>query len=102
MNVYQVLLPKWLEQHVKSRAIRTDMSYSEVIRIQICVAIISFHKVQFPDYQSPMTVDYISSRIKKIDAKDISKEELQEFVSDLYYETRKALEYRYSKMSDPD
>ena len=100
MNAYQVLLPKWLEKHVKHRADELDLSYSEVLRVQVCVAIISFHTVQFPEYKTSMTVEHISQIVKKVADKKIEKKEFQEFASDLYYETRKALEYRYSEDRD--
>ena len=100
MKAYQVLLPHWLENHVKNRAELLDMSISETLRIQICVAVLSFHHVQFPEYETKMTVKCLSEILRMCLTKTIPRDEIHQLMSEIYYETRKALEYRYKNDKD--
>lgn len=37
---YQVLLPDWMEEYIKYLVDKYDLSFSEVIRGEICIAIL--------------------------------------------------------------
>ena len=41
---YQVLLPDWLEDNIKEIAEIFDLSFSEIIRLELCFAILSSTK----------------------------------------------------------
>jgi len=97
MNSYQVLLPQWLEKHVRKRANLLDLSFSEVIRLQICISILAFQNIRFPEYKTDLSLKYISNSYKKIAESDIERDEILHFCSEMYFETRKALEYRDKK-----
>ena len=97
MKSYQVLLPQWLERHVRKRAGLLDLSFSEVIRLQICISILAFQNIRFPEYKTDVGLKYISNSFKKIAESEFERDEILHFCSEIYFETRKALEYRDKK-----
>lgn len=94
MKSYQVLLPHWLEKHIKQSVTFLDISFSEVIRLQICISILTFQNIGFPEYKAGITLEYISDSIKKMLSTDFERDEILQLCSEVYFETRKALEYR--------
>lgn len=58
---YQVLLPDWLEEHVKFLADKYDLSFSEIIRGEICFSTLSAVMHLFPEYKPGMTPEIILS-----------------------------------------
>jgi hypothetical protein len=98
MKTYQVQLPKWLEKYIKHRADLYDLSFSEVIRIQICLTILAFQSVSFPEYKADFSFKDVLERIKKKGKDKDNREETLEFVSKIYFETRKALDYQFEHL----
>jgi len=94
MKSYQVLLPRWLERPVKKRVDLLEVSFSEVLRVQICISILSLQNVLFPEYKPGLKLEYILNSIKELFDGNHEKGEIFDLYSDIYYETRKALEYR--------
>ncbi len=90
---YQVLLPDWLEDYVKYLTEKYDLSFSEVIRAEICSSILSSVSYQFPDYKPELTFGDILKKIKK-DVDKLEREDIHRILSTLYFEARKAVEYR--------
>lgn len=97
MKSYQVLLPHWLERHIKDRVNLFDLSFSEIIRLQICISILAFQGIRFPEYKIDINLKYISNSMKKIAEKEFERDEVLRLFSEIYFETRIALEYRYKK-----
>jgi len=97
MKSYQVLLPNWLEKHIKKRVDSLDISFSEVIRLQICISILAFQNIRFPEYKTDISLKDISNSFKKIAERGLERDEILHLFSDIYFETRKALEYRDKK-----
>jgi len=97
MKSYQVLLPHWLERYVKKRADLLELGFSEIIRLQICIAILAFQNIRFPEYKTGMSLKHISDSYKKIAESDFERDEVLHLCSEIYFETRKALEYRDKK-----
>ena len=95
MKTYQVQLPDWLEKYIKHRSDLYDLSFSEVIRIQICFTILSFQKVLFPEYEADFSHKDILKKIKNKIRDEDDREETLEFCSKVYFEARKALEYQF-------
>jgi len=94
MKSYQVLLPRWLERPIKKRVDQLEVSFSEVLRIQVCLAVLAFQTVLYPEYKPGIELESLLNELKKIIHGNHGKEEILDLYSDIYYETRKALEYR--------
>lgn len=94
MKSYQVLLPRWLERPIKKRADLLGISLSEVLRVQICISVLAFQNILFPEYKPGIKLEYFLNSIKEYFDGNHEKNEILELYSDIYFETRKALEYR--------
>jgi len=96
---YQVLLPDWLEAYLKWGVDKYKVSFSEIIRLEVCFAVLMTINELHPEYKPGITLQDILARIKSYpNNTKIQKEEASSFLSKVYFETRKAIEYRYSKI----
>ncbi len=94
---YQVLLPDWLEDYLKWGVKQTGLSFSEIIRVEICAAVMAMITELHPEYKPNFSLIEIYGAVKSFQKKKIGKEDLNKLVSQIYFETRKAIEYRTSK-----
>jgi len=94
---YQVLLPEWLEEHIKYLATRYDLSFSEIIRGEICFSTLTAVLSLFPEYKPDLLPDKILNQLKVQDRDMLNREEMHRVLSKLYFETRKAIEYWMEK-----
>lgn len=94
MKSYQVLLPRWLERPIKKRVDLMGVSISEVIRVQICIAVLALQSNLYPEYKPERTLEFFLNSIIEFFDGNHEKDEILELYSDIYFETRKALEYR--------
>ncbi len=94
---YQVLLPDWMEDNIKYYIDLYGLSFSEGIRAELCSAIIATVQLQFPEYKPDTTLEDIIDKLKRIRNSKIKKEEIKQILSKVYFEARKASEYRHSK-----
>lgn len=94
---YQVLLPDWLGEYIKQLVNKYDLSFSEVIRVEICMAILSAVSEIFPEYKLGITPKQIYNQIRKQAEKEMEKEDAYRILSKIYFETRKAIEYRLTQ-----
>jgi hypothetical protein len=95
---YQVLLPDWLEDYLKWGVKQTGLSFSEIIRLEICVAVMEMITELHPEYKPNFSLSEIYGAVKSFQKKKIGKEDLNKLASQIYFETRKAIEYRASKV----
>ncbi|MBU1061955.1 MAG: hypothetical protein KJ952_04475 [Candidatus Omnitrophica bacterium] len=92
---YQVLLDEWLARHLQIIAKKYDISFSETIRWCTCMhagrSISKAYKgTKFKSEKfDKRHLEIVRKRNKKGIVDDI---EVHRFLSDLYYETRKAIE----------
>jgi hypothetical protein len=93
---YQVLLPDWLENYLTQIAELFDLSLSEIIRLEICFSILSSTKSLYPKYKMGITPKEILESAQ--DRKEREEEEKHRIFSKIYFETRKAAEYRLPKL----
>ncbi|MDD3088869.1 MAG: hypothetical protein PHT95_02860 [Candidatus Omnitrophica bacterium] len=93
---YQVLLNDWLADFVKDMANSHDMSFSECVRLGLCMYYGAMISELYPEYKFEFTAKNVVSRIRKYGNSPMNEEELHKTVSNIYYEARKAMEY-YSK-----
>lgn len=96
---YQVLLPDWLEEYIKFGVDRYGISFSEIIRLQVCFASLSSIEHMHPEYKSNITTENILNAIEDSIKENVKREDLKRFISKVYFETRKAIEYRYEHIS---
>ena len=89
---YQVLLPDWLENYIVQIAELFDLSFSEIIRLELCFSILSSTKSFYPKYKMGITPKEILESAHG--QKEVKEEEKHQFMSKIYFETRKAVEYR--------
>jgi len=93
---YQVLLPDWLESYIIQIAELYDLSFSEIIRSEICFSILSSIKLLFPEYKMEITPKEVLEL--STGQKEVETEEKHRLLSKIYFETRKALEYMSPKI----
>jgi len=93
----QAVLPDWLEEYINFLADKYDISVSEAIRSQICLAIISMVSEMYPDYKSEFTTKNIFASVAQFNSDKIDREQFLKLLSKTYFEARKAVEYRLKK-----
>ena len=94
---YQVLLPDWLGEWVEHLVDTYDLSFSEIIRAEICYSVLAGTANLYPDYKLGLTVQEISKLSKKNAEEEMNRDEMLRTVSKMYFETRKAVEFRLDK-----
>jgi len=95
----QVLLTKWLEEHMKLIAKRADLSFSEMIRIMLCYGVLRTAPEVFPDCKSKIDKQLLLNLAKEGANLKTPQERKHQLVSQLYFETRKIIEYLNPKIS---
>jgi hypothetical protein len=101
LRKYQVLIPDWLEEYIKYLADSYDLSFSEIIRAEVCYAILCHVSKFFPDYKSGINPDEILGLLIPRKGEELEREELHRIMSKIYFETRKAIEHRLSMEAPP-
>jgi len=94
---YQVLLPDWLEDYIKFLVDKYDLSFSEVIRIELCIAILNMVPRLFPDLKTEIRGEDIAKLVKNNLELEMEREEPHRLMSKIYFEARKAVEYRFAQ-----
>lgn len=94
---YQVLLQDWLEDYLTLLVDRYDLSFSEVIRIALCIEILTVVPLLYPEFKSDMDAKKISELIERKNEGAIDQDEIHRFMSKIYFEARKAVEYRLAR-----
>lgn len=93
---YQVLLNDWLGKHLQTIAKKYDISFSETIRWALCM------HVEKSVYKAHPKLNHKSEGVhakhvelvkERVNGKPMDEIKLHKFLSALYYETRKAIEY---------
>ena len=95
-NKFQVVLPDWMEDYLKHLVDRYDLNISEVIRLQICFAVMCMTEKLFPEFDAGLTPEAVTA-LPKADSDNIDREQLMRTLSKIYFEARKAVEYRLEK-----
>jgi hypothetical protein len=95
----QVLLTDWQVEYLKNTAERYDQSFSEVVRIFISHGFLYIIPLLHPEYKPKITGRQLAEMTRKAGNPDTSIEEQHQLVSKLYFEARKVVEYRLSKVA---
>ena len=94
---YQVLIPDWLEEYIKWGVKKYRLSFSELIRLEICQAVISTIQARYPEYKPGYTTQDLLEGIGRFEKGRLSHEDMAKVTSKIYFEARKAIEYRFAK-----
>jgi len=94
---YQVLLPEWLEENIGYIADEYDLSFSEIVRGQICFATLTALMHLYPEYKAGITTEEMLERFKNQNQDKLEREDLHRILSKIYFETRKAIEHWQAK-----
>lgn len=94
---YQVLIPDWLEEYIKWGVKKYGLSFSELIRLEICQAVIAYMCERYPEYKSGYTMKDFLKGISRFEKGEMNPEYLDRIISTIYFEARKAIEYRFAK-----
>lgn len=97
---FQVLLPDWIEDYFQMGVTLYGFSFSELIRLQVCFSILAQIPVLHPEYKPRINLDDILKAINQAATSGASKHTYNRFVSQIYFETRKAIEYRMQKLEN--
>ena len=89
------------EEYIIYLAKRYDLSFSEIIRAEVCYAILCHVCHFYPDYKPGITPNEILGMLEPQPGEDLEKEKMYRFLSKVYFETRKAVEHRLSKEMAP-
>lgn len=97
---YQIILNDWMEDHYKNVAKKYDVSFSEMIRMALCVDIITATQKIFPKYKVDIDLKQLKKMMKKQElVGSLQLEEFHRFLSKLYFESRKASEFLNGKLN---
>ena len=94
---YQVLLPDWLEEYLKFLVDQYDTSFSEALRVELCIAVLCMVPRLFPEYKSCTSVDEIVKCVNQNYEQEIDQDERHRHLSKIYFEARKAIDFRLKK-----
>ena len=94
---YQVLIPDWLEEYILWGVRKYRLSFSELIRLEICQAVIQYISERYPEYKSGYGMKDFLNDVRSFENRNIESEKLEKIISRIYFEARKAIEYRFSK-----
>jgi hypothetical protein len=101
LKKYQVLFPDWLEEYIKYLANIYDLNFSEIIRAEVCYAILCHVSHFFPEYKPGISPEEVLGMFVPQPSEELGKERNQRILSKIYFETRKAIEYRLSREVPP-
>ena len=97
---YQVLIPDWLEDYLKEVSKAYDMNFSETIRSEVCIAIILSIQTLFPEFELDFSFAELFDVSKGKSPFKVDREVIQKGLSKLYFEARKAAEYRTKMLKE--
>jgi len=87
----QIILNDWMIEHYKSIADTYDVSFSEMIRMALCVDILNATRTVFPKHRYKLNENILKKVInERAIVKLVGRDQFHKFLSELYFETRKA------------
>jgi hypothetical protein len=93
----QVLLTDWLQDYIKDAMELNDLSFSEMARIILSEGILHTVTLLYPSYKAGITKQDLAKWIKKGSNPKTTSAEKHKLIAKLYFEARKASEYRIEK-----
>ena len=74
-----------------------DLSFSEVIRVELCFSILSSVAHLYPEHKLGIKPKEIIEMVKNKVQDTIERNAMHQFLSKIYFETRKAAEHRLAQ-----
>ncbi len=99
---YQVILPDWMADYLEPTAETYELTISEVLRLEICFGILAATQQFFPEYEQKASLAEIFKQHQDTKPKDIDSEQFHKNISKIFFETRKAVEFRMEKLKKID
>lgn len=94
----QVLLMDWQEEYLKNVAERTDVSFSETVRVFLSAGFLWLIPIIHQEYKYHPNGKELKKLVNKATNPKIQRDEQYKILAKLYFEARKAVEYRLSKV----
>ncbi len=102
LKKHQVLLNDWLAEFVRYRSKKYDISFSEDIRLALCLYFTTVLSVQNPESKSEITLEKVAETLKKFEGSPESEEQRHKAISKIYFEARKSMENYISKEKEEE
>ncbi|MDD4956891.1 MAG: hypothetical protein PHH49_02415 [Candidatus Omnitrophica bacterium] len=90
----QILLPDWLVEHYKTVAAKYNMSFSEMVRLAMCMHLGNIFPELHPGYNCDIDSKKLASAFKELAASEEGREQFDAMVSHIYLEAKKAVNFR--------
>jgi hypothetical protein len=90
----QVVVPHWLDEYIGFLIEKYDLNTSELIRMYLCVGIITLTESLYPDFKSDIDFSDFRQDFQSRPMEDVDRERLFKAMSKIYFEARKAVEFR--------
>jgi hypothetical protein len=94
----QVLLTDWLVDYIKFLSEKYDVSFSEIIRITLCLRLGRIISSVFPKHKFAINEQEIIKILKRAGKRKRTEEEQYRLISRVYFEARKTIESRLSAL----
>jgi len=97
----QILLLNWQVDYARFLSDSYDVSFSEAVRILNSIAIIAIINGLYPTkYKPTITLKKIVNHISAMQQGKMRLEDFHKMTSDLYFEARKAVEFRFENKKE--
>lgn len=96
---YQIFLEEWQIDYIKKIAEIHDQSFSEILRVILCEGIMGIVSALHPEYKLKLTQKEFANMIRSSADPKTPADEVHAHLSKIYFETRKALEYRMEALN---
>ncbi len=94
---HQILLTDWLVEYAIFISEKYDISFSESVRALMCAGIIESVKKLYPSFKPKYSIKGTVDILKKVSNIKARQELFHKYLSDIYFDTRKAVELRLSQ-----
>ena len=95
----QVMLTDWLVEFIKFHADKYDVSFSEVIRLMLCMQIEHLVSLEYPKYKFGIPLEEVMEVLNAAEKDNKFDVAHHKLISKIYFETRKAAEFMLNKES---
>jgi len=94
---YQVLLNDWLADYIKLLTEKYDASFSEVIRLSLCMEYAYTISLGNPGFKTKLNHKKTINKLNRLIKTKKFAEENHKIISQTYFEARKAVEFALEK-----
>ena len=94
---YQVLLNDWLADYIKVLTEEYDASFSEVIRLSLCMEYAYTISLRYPKFKTKLSHKKTIDELNELKRTKRFEEERHKVMSRAYFEARKAVEFALEK-----